>query len=138
MHKIEIMSKKKCTIFSTRDLKENCVIVSINCPREYTTILKNKNILDICILNFDDIEESIDDLKLMSYTQAKKIKDFIDRYKYKVNHIVIHCAAGISRSAAVGCVISRYLNGDDDYLWASGRYLPNKHVYKMMRSEDVV
>lgn len=135
MYNIDIKSKQQCIIFSTRDLKEDCVIISINCPGETTKIFNNKNILDICTLQFDDIEEQIDDLVLMTNEQAKKIKIFIDKYKDKVNNIVIHCAAGISRSAAVGCVIARYLNKTDDYLWQTGNFTPNKHVYRIMCKE---
>lgn len=134
-YSIQIMSKQECTVFSTKDLKEDYIIISINDTGYNTVIYDNEHIVDTLKLWFDDIwlkEHEIKDLRLMRKTDAIKIKMFIDTYKDKVNNILIHCTAGISRSGAVGCAISRYLNGDDSYLLATGRYIPNKHVYKLM------
>lgn len=131
--KIDIMSKGECILFSSKDLKDDCIIVSINDTNFDTVISENKRIIDIHKVWFDDIENAINPkLKLMTIDQAKGIKEFVDKYKNKVDNIKIHCTAGISRSGAVGCVIARYLNNDDNYIWATGRYLPNKHVYKTM------
>ena len=68
----------------------------------------------------------------MNEYQANKIWSFINKYKDRVNNIIVHCTAGISRSGAVGCILARYLNRNDDYLLATGKYIPNKHVYKLM------
>lgn len=134
-YNIDIMSKDKCKLFSTKELTDDCIIISINDTGYDTEIYNNKNIIDICKLWFDDIDNikyEDNDLKLMTKDQGKQIKDFVNKYKDRVKHIVIHCTAGISRSGAVGFVLARYLNGDDKYLWAKDRYLPNKHVYKLM------
>lgn len=131
--KIDIMSKDECILFSSKDLKDDCIIVSINDTGYDTMLHENKRIIDIHKVWFDDIENAINPkLKLMTIDQAEGIKDFVDKYKDEVKHIVIHCTAGISRSGAVGCVIARYLNDDDNNLWATGKYFPNKHVYKSM------
>ena len=119
--------------FSEKTLETECVIISINDTGYDTMLHENKKIIDIHKIWFDDIERNTNQkLKLMTIDQAESIKDFVDKYKDEVKHIVIHCTAGISRSAAVGCVIARYLNKDDNYLWATARYMPNKHVYKTM------
>lgn len=134
-YNIQIMSKQECTLFSTKDLTEDCIIISINDTGYNTVIYDNEHIVDTLKLWFDDIwekEHEDEDLKLMRKTDAIKIKMFVDTYKNKINNIVVHCTAGISRSGAVGCVLARYLNGDDDYLLATGKYIPNKHVYKLM------
>lgn len=134
-YKIDIIGKHRCTAFSTRKLEDKCVIISINDTGCDTVILENEKIISVCKTWFDDIDDKKyerENLKLMSENQAKEIKNFIDTYKNQVSHIVVHCTAGISRSGAVGCVIARYLNGDDSYLWSSGRYIPNKYVYKLM------
>ena len=134
-YNIQMMGKAQCTMFTTRDLEEDCVIISINDTGYNTVIYDNEHIVDTLKLWFDDIwekEHEDEDLKLMRKTDAIKIKMFIDTYKDKVNNIAVHCTAGISRSGAVGCVISRYLNGDDSYLLATGKYIPNKYVYKLM------
>lgn len=134
-YNIQIMSKDEMTLFSTKDLAKDYIVVSINDTNHDTVIYDNKNIIDILYLHFDDIPHIIPkkpELKLMHKHQAYSIKSFIDYYKDKINNIIVHCTAGISRSGAVGCALSRYLNGCDNYLLATGRYIPNKHVYKLM------
>lgn len=131
-YNIKIMGKEECTIFSSRDLKESCVVISINDTDCNTVIYRNNKILDKLKLWFDDIDRPIPKYQVMLSSDAIKIKDFIDDYKDKTNNIIVHCTAGISRSGAVGCVLARYLNGDDNYLLSTGKYIPNKHVYKTM------
>lgn len=132
---IQIMSKDEVTLFSTKDLTEDYIIISINDTEYFTGISLNPHIKDVLTLWFDDIylkEHELKNLKLMKKHQAYAIKTFINYHKDKVNNIIVHCTAGISRSGAVGCILARYLNGDDNYLLTTGRYIPNKHVYKLM------
>ena len=131
-YNIKIMGKSQCTMFTTKDLEEYHIIISINDSNCNTVLYENKYIIDKLKLWFDDVDKSISNNQLMTTEQAKQIKEFVDTYKDKVNNIVVHCTAGISRSGAVGCVLARYLNGDDSYLLATGNYIPNKHVYKLM------
>jgi len=131
-YNIQIMGKQECTLFSTKDLTEDCIVISINDTNHNTVIYDNENIIDKLKLWFDDIDTPIPNYQLMLQVDAQKIKDFIDFYKGKAKNIIVHCTAGISRSGAVGCTIARYLNNDDKYLLVTGRYIPNKHVYKLM------
>ncbi|HVH42669.1 MAG TPA: hypothetical protein VM925_10005 [Labilithrix sp.] len=48
-----------------------------------------------------------------------------------VERIVIHCDAGISRSAAVAAALSRALRGDDTEFF-TGKYKPNMRVYRLL------
>lgn len=131
-YEIKIMGKHECTKFSTKDLDEDCIIISINDTNHNTVIYDNEKIKGVLRLWFDDIDKPIKGCNMMCVIDSEAIVSFVNTYKDKVNNILIHCTAGISRSAAVGCSIARYLNGDDTYLWSSGRYMPNKHVYKLM------
>jgi len=68
-------------------------------------------------------------IKLITDDDAKKIKEFVDYIKtLKVEKLIIHCHAGISRSAAVAAAISRAETGDDKEFF-SERYFPNMKVY---------
>lgn len=131
-YNIQIMSKDEMTLFSTKDLTEDYIVISINDTNHNTVIYDNEHIIDKLKLWFDDIDIPIPSYQLMLQIDAQKIKNFIDTYKDKVNNVIVHCTAGISRSGAVGCTIARYLNNDDEYLLATGKYIPNKHVYKLM------
>lgn len=129
---IKIMGKEECTAYSLRKLNLNCIIISINDSGYNTIIHENLKIIDVLTLEFDDIGIPIENLKLMTMDDGYKIKNFIDKYKDSINNIVVHCTAGISRSAAVACCLARYLNGDDTYLFEIGKYIPNKFVYKCL------
>ena len=130
-YNIQIMSKSECTIFTTKDLKEDYIIISINNSNDNTVLYINPHIKDILTLQFDDIEKQLEGNILMTIDQGKQIKEFIDKHK-DITNIVVHCTAGISRSGAIGCCLARYLNDDDEYLLKTGKYIPNKHVYKIM------
>lgn len=136
MYDIRVMSKEECFNFTHSKIKDKCIIISIN-DQNRTILLnkENKNIVDILRLHFDDIPYPIENYTLMNKEHSEKIKNFIDKYKGSINNIVVHCNAGISRSGAVGCILARYLNGSDDDMFRSGKYIPNKHIYKLMAKE---
>lgn len=134
---IEIMSRHNVeTLLMHGSLSSNTAIISIhdNDPIEPGKVDNLKAFMSIC---FSDIDKEIDnkDLTLFNLKMANEIKDFVDKYKNSVDKIIVHCLAGISRSAAVACVISRYLNGSDEEIFKSGRYFPNRLVYKIMCNE---
>ncbi|MGL4573078.1 MAG: hypothetical protein ACRCVJ_18705 [Clostridium sp.] len=132
MHNIEIVGKLEMTTLSCKDLEEDYIVISINNTNDTTKIYKNEKIKAVHKVVFDDIERPINNLKTMDIGQAKDIKEFVDKYKDSIKRIYCQCTAGISRSSAVATVIARYLNKDDNYIWFTGKYSPNKHVYKTM------
>lgn len=131
-YNIKILSKEECTLMSTRSLEEDCIIISINDTNCKTVIFENERILKVLKTTFDDIEVELPIFELFSMFHAEEIKNFVDSYRDKVNTIIVHCTAGISRSGAIGCCLARYLNGSDEYLLKTGKYVPNKHIYKIM------
>ncbi len=68
------------------------------------------------------------DIKLFSHYYAQNIFDFVEIYKKDVNLIIVHCEAGISRSAGVAGALSLIYNGSDEYYFK--KYLPNMFVYR--------
>lgn len=69
-------------------------------------------------LEFDDIGDDVmyngHHFKTMRMEQAEKAVDFIEKaIKNKVEHIYIHCRAGMSRSRAFGEFIYRYCKEHD-------------------------
>lgn len=131
-YKINIFSRDECVIFSKRKIEQDCVIISINDTGFSTDIKNNERIKDILYLNFDDLDFNIEGYTLFNSYMANQIKILIDKYKHTLSHYIVHCTAGISRSAAVGFILTKYLNGDDSDLFKKGCYVPNKLVYKIM------
>lgn len=133
-YNIEIMGRYEIIRLSQLNkLPKDCIVISIN-DTGYTTDLINKNIRDILVLEFDDIDSDYDRLKAMTYDDGIKIREFINKYKDSVVNIIIHCTAGVSRSAGVACGIALYLNGTDEYIWRSKRYLPKRKCYEITAS----
>lgn len=68
------------------------------------------------------------DIKLFTNNDALNIFDFVEIYKKDVDLIIVHCEAGISRSAGVAGALSLMYNGTDEYYFK--KYLPNIFVYR--------
>ncbi|MBX3206277.1 MAG: dual specificity protein phosphatase family protein [Labilithrix sp.] len=110
------------------------VIVSITSgPEDVARIRSNAHCRGILRLSFPDAEAASDkfpETALFSPEHARKIWDFVLRHR-DVERIVVHCDAGISRSAAVAAALARVLKGDDaEFL--GGKYRPNMRVYRLL------
>jgi predicted protein tyrosine phosphatase len=80
-------------------------------------------------VNSEKSEDKERYIKKITEEDARKIKDFIDAIKRMgVNDLIVHCHAGVSRSAAVAAAISRAETGDDSEFFNS-QYVPNMTVY---------
>lgn len=73
---------------------------------------ENGNLLRV---QFHDISKELDNtehkgtvLRCITEEQAEQIIDFVESLPQEVNHLIVHCAAGISRSPAVGEFIRQY------------------------------
>ena len=96
---------------------------------------------NILRLQFDDVTENPDgDLTLFNTEMARQIRDFtaqIDQNK----ELFVNCAAGISRSGAVGDVLNDYFNRylsfnapDDYYFKQLNKHIqPNPLVTRVLR-----
>jgi len=66
--------------------------------------------------------------KVFDENMADQILDFVSTYALDVDLIVVHCEAGISRSAGVASALSLIYNREDQYYF--DHYLPNMLVYR--------
>ena len=64
-------------------------------------------------LTFDDIEEKTEDYILFNKQHALAILDFIQKLPPEIDHIIIHCWAGVSRSGAVAKFLCEYYQTSD-------------------------
>jgi len=130
------------------------VVISITDPKESeVTFPQNPYRKDILRLKFYDldktkitqnskIEASLRsqfpdlDTYLFSPTHAQQILDFAMEYclVQKITHFIIHCQAGISRSAACGAALSKIYNKSDDYFF--NYYHPNRYIYQTILKTD--
>jgi len=89
-------------------------------------------------LEFDDIDmvgdfDAAAPYILFNDTHANKIIEFAKavRDSHKVEGILVHCQAGISRSAAV----AKWIAEQYQLPFAESYALYNKHVYRVLRNE---
>ncbi len=128
----DVMSKIEAIEFSKVEDILPCIIISITNPGdEDIKFYPNSQIKDILSIKFFD---SIDDLPdAMREEDALKIKNFIDKWKNKIQHIVIHCEEGISRSAGVAKALMLYLNNNNQEILNNKRYYPNERCFRLVK-----
>lgn len=114
------------------DIKQMEILKSIGCF----------NFISLC---FDDITKkeydikikTNDRLKLFSSEQAIDTIKFIDSIKDipEIKTLVIHCAAGKSRSGAVGLFANRYLGINEKELMSNNPLIsPNEYILDLLMS----
>lgn len=125
--KIEIMSRQEA-IQKSYVIDEDCVIISINdIDSERPIFAVNHSIKAVLMLSFDD-EEDTD--KGMDLSQARSIVSFVNYWENKIQKIIVHCGAGISRSSGVAAAIGKVLNDDDTFVFNNPKYVPNRNCYR--------
>jgi predicted protein tyrosine phosphatase len=111
------------------------VIISItSSPGDRARLRTNELCLGILRLAFADAEApgpAIGEGALFSAHDAARVWDFLTRHVDRLERVVVHCDAGVSRSAAVAAAIALVQNGDDREFFC-GRYRPNLRVYRTL------
>lgn len=95
---------------------------------------------NVKVMFFDDVEEDLNHpkygiIKAFTEQQAADLLDFIEKNKDK-QLCMVHCAAGVSRSGAVGHFISDYFEQDYDQFKKTNPYVhPNMKVLQLLNRE---
>ena len=116
-----VMSKKEAVKYSYHLHKKQSVIISISNVGESRPCFSRQvhnGIRSICYLQFDDVEKGEENA--ITEKDAQKIAAFINRFKGEIPRIIVHCEAGISRSAGVCAAIK------------NPKYVPNMSCYRML------
>ena len=155
--KLRVLSRADTIKFAKAPHDYKTIIISISNSYEYNKkLIKNSasNIQDILYLYFDDVDtrhkenywwDSNNDSVFKDefgnvYTpiqkkDAKAIVDFVEKYKDSVDEIVVHCFAGVSRSAGVCAAIMKALTGKDNEIFGNDFFVPNMMCYSMVMEE---
>lgn len=68
--------------------------------------------------------------RLFTRNDAERICEFVDEHAPRIEELLVHCDAGMSRSPAVAAALSKALYGDDRLFFE--RYIPNQRVYRIL------
>ena len=79
-------------------------------------------------LVFDDVEWP--SKRAISEADALKIVRFCEAMKDKIDLIVVHCEAGVSRSAGVCAALMKIYNNTDMPIFENAKYCPNMSCYR--------
>ena len=119
------------------------IVVSISDPYSARPVIRaNSNLLKTLYLQFHDIDNYIPndkneiDKKPITYfaqSQARNIIDFVKEFIGKDVTLIVHCEAGICRSAGVAASLSKCILGHDSRYFK--QYIPNMLVYQTIINE---
>lgn len=127
--KFEVLSRQNAKRMSYKQDIEDCIIISItDIDKEINKFASNPHIKNICRLQFDDVE--INEPRHITRNDAEKILEFVNHYVDKIDKIVVHCEAGVSRSAGVCAALMQIINGDDSEIFDNPKFCPNMTCYR--------
>ena len=105
-------------------------VISISSMDEELPQFTNKN-MAILYLHFDDVDKGKPNY--INETHANEIKNFVKSIRdNNYQNLVVHCGAGVSRSAGVAAALMKYLYDDDWPVFNSPKYQPNMTCYRMV------
>ena len=108
------------------------IVISISNPDSDPVVMKQcASRLDVLNLQFHDANDDSTepDLVLFDRQHAQAIYDFVAKYPDNMT-VVVHCEAGLSRSAGVAAALSKLYNGNDKEFFERRR--PNSRVYSKL------
>ena len=133
------MSRSEVVQYCQEKQKKPSVVISISDPYivyDNAPFCSSPNrVFDILPLSFCDAAEpgkdvygrDVTESEMMTDEDARKVVRFVRENRDK--RIIVHCDAGISRSAGVAAAISKYFTGDEGLFFRSDRYSPNMWCY---------
>jgi predicted protein tyrosine phosphatase len=145
--RIAVLSRKEV---EASEASINNIIISIRSPGERRAIVGGNEPKDVLWLEFNDVDEQgkvwtlhgnvVKKCKRFTEEEAKRVIEFVNKYKDEVELIICHCEAGISRSAGLAAALYTIFGAPekDAEIWAKRNELgqlkhhPNVHVYQTM------
>lgn len=107
--------------------------ISISTKPDDWPVLSETNRVDLLQLHFYDVDFPDYDGKIpnniFDRDRGSRILHFVEEVWGKVDCLLVHCEAGISRSAGVAAAIDKIKNNTDEK-WFKPPYFPNRLVYR--------
>ena len=130
---IRILNRKEAKKFSCESHDFKTAIISITDTDKADVIFEKNETNEsraVLRLKFDDVERDYKNEHCITKEDAESIVKFVNKNKNKVDKFIVHCEAGVSRSAGVGAAIMKALNGDDWDVFKNPLKCPNMKCYR--------
>ena len=129
--KYKVFSFEGCEKYCRQTHKRTSVIISITSFPNMPKVQKSNknNVQDILYLEFADCSVEDSSTACISWEDAQKIVDFVNKWYGKVDTIIVNCDGGVSRSAGVCAAIMRVKEGDDWPIFDNRSKHPNMTCY---------
>lgn len=130
IEEIIVMNRNEAVKYAHTQHSEKAMMISINDIGSGTKVMKTaeNGIFALLKLQFDDVEDP--DINAITEKDADLIAKFVKNNVDNADRIIVHCSAGISRSAGCAAAIMKYLYGDDSKIYDCPKYRPNSTVYR--------
>jgi len=135
--KYKVLSRGMMKVYSYQSHPEHSMVISIYTPgdrpiqfREADLRISNIDFIFSVCFNDSELGEEKSYGEPISKKQAHDIVNFVKLHKNQVDQIIVHCDAGVSRSAGVCAAIAKALDNDDSYFFQSAFYCPNMTCYR--------
>ena len=137
---VTIMSRWDAVFYCYNPHAQPTVMISISDPHmQYAAVpfsSEENKVLQILSLCFADADQPGPDIygydaaveDLMSDEDAAQVAELLSAYPN--TDVIVHCDAGISRSAGVAAAILKHTTGDDSSIFENGLYDPNLWCYQ--------
>ena len=109
--------------------KRQALISIMDHKRDAQERLPAPRVLRLC---FEDAMDADHGQNLITAGQAEEICRFVLRRRASIDTLIVHCTAGVSRSAAVAAAVLKGLGGSDEEIWNDPRYCLNGLVYTVV------
>ena len=128
-----VLSKSKAKEF---ECEEPWVCISIDSYDEHPRIsgVKRLGLLRCSFADIDSAHMAPHHGHFFNEEDANQIWDFVESFweRDDITTIMVHCQAGISRSAATAAAIENCLNEENPSRFWEGRFHPNMHVFSTL------
>lgn len=123
------MSREKARKMSFKPDIKDCIIISItDTEADLNHFAHNPHIRAVLNLKFDDVDFGEDNC--ITPGDGVKVIEFVNKHINHIDKIVVHCEAGVSRSAGVCAALMLIVNGNDNQIFDSARFCPNMSCYR--------
>ncbi len=138
--RVRVMGRKEAFTYCSLPHEQPAVMISVSDPNMYydcEPFASSENgVQEILPWCFSDADEAGPDVygieaeesDLMSFEDAEKIARLLR--KHPDTDIIVHCDAGISRSAGIAAALLKYFTGSDDQIFRDTYYCPNTWCYR--------